>query len=148
MFKREVKLRPAYDKRDSDPSKNYGIHGVDLCMYLKGERGVVQFIVYTGWHLEHVQDELIERAYLTRDVLDLEMLVKPMPADLGFHSYTQLHNYNLYTPECSLLDGHECYYEGSSLAAYRIYDVLVEKGSDGVWSELEAYYEDVFNAKR
>jgi hypothetical protein len=34
MFERIVTMNPAYDKRNADPSKNYGIHGVDLRMVL------------------------------------------------------------------------------------------------------------------
>lgn len=33
---RIVEFTPAFDKRSSDPSKDYGIHGVDMRMVLKG----------------------------------------------------------------------------------------------------------------
>ena len=42
-MEREIKFLPAYDERNN-PKGNYGIHGVDLRMYLKGELGTVQFV--------------------------------------------------------------------------------------------------------
>ena len=142
-MERIVEFSPAYDKRDPNPNKNYGIHGVDLRMYLKGEKGVVQFVLYTNWHLPHVQDELIKRA-VGKDELHIEMISKPMPADLGYHSYKPRYEDQYKTDNCELLDGHECYYDGSSLNAYEIYDVLLKEGSEGVWRELEEYYNQLF----
>lgn len=51
-----------------------------------------------------------------------------------------------FTP-CEYLDGKPCYYDGSSLNADRIYRVLLNKGSNGVWRELEDYYNEIFERK-
>jgi hypothetical protein len=59
VLERITEFAPAFDKRDPDPKKNYGIHGVDLRMVLKGEEGAVQFVLFTGWMLPHVAKELI-----------------------------------------------------------------------------------------
>ena len=40
-MERIIKFHQAYDKRHPNPSKNYGIHGVDLVFVLKGELGAV-----------------------------------------------------------------------------------------------------------
>src|SRR5690554_1678397 len=56
-----VTFEPAWDKRDPNPAKNYGVHGVELRMVLKGEKGAVQFVLYTGWQLPHVTKENDER---------------------------------------------------------------------------------------
>jgi len=37
-----------------------------------------------------------------------------------------------------------CQYDGSSLNAERIYNVLLEEGDLGVWRELETYYNRLF----
>ena len=58
-----VEFTPAYDKRDPNPSKNYGIHGVNMKLLVIGEKGVVQFVVCTNWHLPHVQRELEEKPH-------------------------------------------------------------------------------------
>ena len=39
MVERITKIYPAWDRRDPNPSKNYGIHGAELRMVLKGELG-------------------------------------------------------------------------------------------------------------
>ena len=48
------------------------------------------------------------------------------------------------TEKCPYLNNKHCYYDGSGIAAERIYDVLLREGSDGVWKELEFYYESTF----
>jgi hypothetical protein len=143
-----VEFSPAFDKRDPKPSKNYGIHGVDLRMILKGEKGVVQFVVYTNWHLPHVQEELNRKATLKQDERYIEAILNPMPADLGYHSPTPIYEgQSVCSDSCGYLDGKPCYYDGSGLNAERIYEVLLKEGSDGVWRELEEYYKDVFESE-
>ena len=81
-FTKEIKFEAAYDKRDVDPKKNYGIHGVDLTFILKNEQGAVVFKLFTGWHLPHVQKELENKD---------RILSKPMPADLIKYSKVVQH---------------------------------------------------------
>lgn len=132
-LERRVVFQPAFDKRDPNPSKNYGIHGVDMRMYVIGPRGAVQFVLYTDWHLPHVDEEL--RAKGVR--------IQPMPADLGYHSpiptYKGQEDWG--RDDCDLI-GCRCYYDGSGLNAERIYEVLLREGSEGVWRELETYYNE------
>lgn len=137
-LRREVKFFPAFDKRNPSPSKNYGIHGVDLRMYVIGERGAVQFVLYTQWMLPHVRAELDAKPGRDR------WLYHPMPADLGYHSPIPTYEGQEYygRDDCHLLSGHRCYYDGSGLNAERIFDVLLREGSDGVWRELETYYDE------
>jgi hypothetical protein len=141
-MERITKFIPAYDERNN-PKGNYGIHGVDLRMYLKGELGTVQFVVYTNWYLPHVQEELIHRN--ANDELSIRCMFTPQPADVGYHSPKPMYEgQEPMTDSCECLDGKPCYYDGSGLYAEEIYKVLVEKGSDGVWKDLENYYVDVF----
>lgn len=145
-MEREIKFLPAYDKRN-DPKGNYGIHGVDLRMYLKGELGTVQFVVYTNWHLPHVQEELLNRN--TNDRLGIKCTFTPMPADIGYHSPKPMwEGQEPMSNSCECLGGIPCYYDGSGLYAEKIYEVLVEKGSEEVWKKLEEYYIDVFGELR
>ena len=135
---------PAYDKTDPDPKKNYGVHGVNIRFVLKGEEGATQFLLYTNWHLPHIQKEQLSKyvgdAYLT------ELLFLPTPADLGYHSRKPLHEWHdePTSEKCEYLDGAPCYYDGSSLNADRVFDILVEKGDQGVWDELQNYYDATF----
>lgn len=137
-FDRIVTFRPAFDRRDPDPSKNYGIHGVELRMVLRGERGATQFLLYTNWHLPHVTEEL----WRDRPLDVLRHVVSPMPADLGHHWPTPTNEYEAeHGPrDCDILPGGKCFYDGSGLAAERVYERLLREGDAGVWAELEGYY--------
>lgn len=142
-MERETKFSPAWDKRDPNPSKNHGIHGVDLRMYLKGELGTVQFVLYTNWHLPHVKEELLNMNLNNK--FGIKCSFTPMPVDVGYHSPKPIYeDQESMTDNCECLDGKPCYYDGSSLHAEEMYKVLVEEGSDEVWKKLEEYYIGVF----
>ena len=141
-FKKEIGFRPAFDKRDPDPKKNYGIHGVELYFYLIGKLGAIQFVIYTGWHLRHVQNELDSKP-VDREFPHL--LCKPMPADIGYHSPKPMfEEQEPMSKKCHLLNG-TCYYDGSGLQVEDVFTILLEKGSDGVWEEMERRYKETFN---
>lgn len=143
MSKREIFFRPAFDRRSDDPKKNYGVHGVEIAFFLTGAEGVVQFIVYTNWQLPHVQSATDARPLNDHPY----MFHKPMAADLGYHSRVPRHEgQTMLRDDCDLLGG-PCYYDGSSLNAKPVFDVLLEKGSDGVWESLEGFYVEVFGVK-
>jgi hypothetical protein len=148
-MERITKFIPAFDKRNPDPNKNYGIHGVELVMVLKGELGAVQFVLYTNWNLPHVTEELIEKRLQkalppsTLSIYDFTLFT-PQPADLGYHSLIPKYEEQVKRDNCPYLDGKPCYYNGSGLNAQRIYDILLYSGSDGVWKELEEFYEQTF----
>lgn len=128
-----TQINGAWDKRDKDPSKNYGIHGVEMRFVLKGPEGAVQFLLYTGWHLPEVTREIGQQ--------------KPMPADLGYHSPTPRHEGQEQMNDgkgCEYLDGKPCYYDGSGCNAYGMWEVLLKEGSEGVWKALECVYSDLF----
>ena len=136
---REITFTPAYDKRDADPSKNYGIHGVDMRCLLTGPLGVVQFVVFTGWMLEHIEKEMEARHH---DAVGFR-ITRPMPADLGYHSPKPMYDGNS-EMECDLLPGGKCYYDGSSLNAEKPFRLLKEQGSEALWTFLENYYRETF----
>jgi len=138
-FERIIKIRPAYDKRDPDPRKDYGIHGCDLVMVLKGDAGAVSFILFTKWYLPHVTNELAHRS--TNSPENIKCLFTPLPAGLDYHSpYPMYENQSLSTNECEYLDGKPCYCDGSFLAADEVFEILLREGSDGVWAYLKNCY--------
>ncbi len=142
-LKREIRFRPAWDKRNPDPKKNYGIHGVDIAFFLKGEKGAIQFVFYTNWQLPHVQKEndskpLNEFPY---------MFHKPMATDVGYHSPKPMYEgQTKMSGKCDIIGG-DCYYDGSSLYAETMFDILVEKGDEAVWQKLEEEYAERFDKK-
>ncbi len=140
-MKRIVTFDPAYDKRSKDPSKNYGIHGVNMRMVLKGNKGAVQFIVFTNWELPHVQREMDSKPLNNFPY----MFHKPMPADVGYHSPVPMYKgQGPSSKSCEYLDGKPCYYDGSGLHAEKVFDILLKGGSDAVWQYLEKYYNEQF----
>lgn len=134
-----LKIYPAYDKRNSNPNKNYGIHGVTMCFYVKGSKGAVQFMLYTNWHLPNVMDE-----FKHSSSEKLFLFLKPLPVDLGYHS-KKPHYKGQESSKCNFLKCGKCYYDGSALNAQKPFDILVSKGSDKLWKYLEDYYRDVFH---
>lgn len=145
---REIVVDPAFDRRDRDPSKDYGVHGCNMRFHVKGEKGVVQFVIYTNWHLPHIHKSIVSRCqggksgYKGYEYCRLA----PLPADIGYHSPTPIYEgQEICQESCSLLGGKPCYYDGSSLNAEEYFNVLVSKGSDALWEKLENYYHRVFN---
>lgn len=137
-LERSVEVGAAYDKRNPDPSKNYGIHGVSLRFLLRGPNGVVQFVIYTNWQLPHVRREFDAKASNHN-----HFLCHPQPADIGYHSYVPTYEgQTSMGSSCEYLGGVECFYDGSTLYADDVFKIMVEKGGEAMWAELEAYYED------
>ena len=139
-LERIIEFHPAFDKRDPDPSKNYGIHGVECLFLLRGKKGAVHFRLFTNWHLPHVQKELDAESLSQFPY----MFHKPVPADLGYHSPKPIYKGQIAYKNCKWLNGKLCYYDGSSLGAERVYEILLTKGSEGVWKYLEGYYKGIF----
>ena len=145
-MERIIKFDPAYDKRDPNPHKNYGIHGVNLTFLLKGDNGAVQFVIYTNWYLPHVTQELVQKAISKPNIRSyIEACFLPLPADLGYHSPApHYEGQEIVAESCEYLGGKPCYYDGSGLAAEDIYKRMVAEGDGAVWEELEAYYKQMF----
>ncbi len=141
-MERIIELTPAYDKRNPDPSKNYGIQGVSMRMVLKGDKGAVQFLLFTNWMLPHIYKEWKGTKY---DDLTIECRYKPMAADLGYHSLSPIYEgQTTISDKCEYLDGKPCYYDGSGLNAEKVFDILVREGGEAVWKFLENYYNEIF----
>lgn len=133
-FKREVVLQPAFDKRDPDPKKNYGIHGCDMFFYLIKEGKAIQFLVMTGFHLPHVRDELREKRSSSCS----------FGADVGYHSpYPLYEGQEPMSKSCEVIGG-TCYYDGSGIQGGDMFNLLCEKGSEAVWKKMEKVWESTF----
>ena len=139
-----VEITPAYDRRNINPDENYGIHGCNLKLILKGDKGAVHFIIYTNWHLPHVQNELLSKVNSSEKHL-IEATFLPMPADVGYHSpIPRYEGQSIISDSCEYLDGKPCYYDGSGLRAYEWFEILVEQGLDAIWKLLKDEYTRLF----
>ena len=135
-MERLVFFEPGFDRRSSDPKKNYGITGMKIRFVLRGEQGAVQFLVGTSWYPEHVQRE-------RHGKVDRYFDVQPLAWDLGFHSIAPRGNGES-SFDCDVLPTGKCYYDGSTLNAEPIRDRFLVEGDDAVWEELEVYYQETF----
>lgn len=133
-FERIVTMRPAFHKVHDEPSKNYGVGGVRMCMVLRGPLGATQFMLLTGWYLPKTIDWWKSRG--------LSFDREPTPADRGYHwSIPQYDGQD--SRDCDLLPGGKCYYDGSGLNADDTYQFLLEGGDEAVWKDLQNYYEEI-----
>jgi len=138
---RITELVGAFDKRHPNPSKNYGIHGMDARFVLKGARGAVQFVAFLGIQLPHVREEL-RRKHSATDKYDS---FAPMGADVGYHAPAPCYEGQSLTHDsCPYLDGKPCYYDGSGLRADEFMPEFIAGGSDAVWAMLEQEYQKRF----
>ena len=140
----KLEFIPAFDKRDPDPTKNYGIHGMEMVWtYGEPQTGIVVFRLFTNWHLPHVASELGKKEpELVGD--EWYWMLRPMPADLGFHwTSPRYAGQESLTHACEFLGGRKCYYDGSSLNAMSVFNDLVSKGGRAVEEYLEEYYNDL-----
>lgn len=153
-LERIVNIMQAYDGRpqcaeaypewrtpEMKPGANYGIVDCQLRMILKGPLGAVQFVVSTGWYPPHVYyDEQLRWGVVT---------TRPLGVDVGYHSPVPRYEGQeaMAGPgECPYVpEGKPCYYDGSGLLADEwVHDILLRKGSDGIWEALEAEYRRLF----
>jgi len=152
VFEKIVEFIPAYDKTNPDPSKNYGIGSVNIRFVFKGDKGAVQFVIGTNWHLPHIQRQFFDKPFPY-------FQLQPMAYDLGYHSDKPIRDYQSDVPrkdengedefttpsrECPYTKSGRCFYDGSTLNAEPIVEVLLSEGHEGVWRELEKYYKDIF----
>lgn len=133
-FERIITMRPAFHRVHTDPNKNYGVHGVELRMVLKGPKGATQFLLFTGWYLPETLSWWKSRK--------INQGCEPTPADKGYH-WSEPRYEGQESCECDLLPTGKCYYDGSGLNAEDLYQTLLKDGSDGVWRELETYYNEL-----
>lgn len=137
-LERKLSVNPAFDKRDPNPKKDYGIHSCELVFELKGKEGTIIWRVFTGWHLPHIRKKYFEE----QDIKGFEILTRPMGAWLDFHSRKKLEGCsNFVTDKCIWLDGKKCYiWNFSTLYSEELFGVLQTKGSDEIWKILEEQY--------
>jgi len=124
-----IDFQCAWDKDTCKPKAfgSHGVNGTTITFVVNGEKGAVQFSIFTGW--------IPGRSY--RDS------ATPMPADLGYHSIEPQWE-GQSSMDCSLVEGGKCFYDGSSLNAENAWDTLVNAGETDLWHFLDEYYNDVF----
>lgn len=134
-FEQIVWVSPAFNKRDPDPKKDYGISACRITFILKGPKGAVQFMVGTDWYLPDDQRENRYRQYNYNARFDN---IQPSGWDVGYHSPKPMYNKQTPMANCTLMD--PCYYDGSSLLADEWVPHFIEGGTNWLWPKLEEQY--------
>ena len=131
-------LRAPFDKRNSIPSKDYGIHGMELRMVVRRSNNCTQFVAYLPVYLPHVTKELWGKPYSEYNPFE------GMGADVGYHASSPQYEDQTPMDYCDLLKGGRCYYDGSGLRADEWYKIFLEKGLNEIWKMLETDWEERF----
>jgi hypothetical protein len=123
-FTRDVKFKAAWDKR----AEGHGVHGVQIVFTLGGAYGAVVLNVWTPWYLPLSQGHHAAT----------EVTVPP----LQLHSRKpQQHPWKAHEG-CSVL-GRLCFRRLVSFSRTgKLWDKLIEEGSDGLWAEMARIYEE------
>lgn len=144
-YERIVDVKSAFDRRPKKPGDpDYGIGAVTIFFVLKGDAGVVQFVIGTDWYLEAIQAEIDAktRAWDSANP-PRRHNVRPNGWDVGYHSPKPMYEgQRIITEKCPYLNYSSCYYDGSGLRADEwVRTILLPQGSDGIWKALESEYE-------
>lgn len=141
-FERITRVALPFDQRNADDNKNYGIHGLDIWFILKGKKGAVQFAVNFPVYLPHVDREYIHR------FPDWNTKKEIRGFDVGYHSFWPHYEGQKSMGSCEVLDGANCYYDGSSLASDRwvenIFSIRGKRPDETMWEMLTQEYKERF----
>jgi hypothetical protein len=137
MLTRELKITGAYSLR-----AKYGQHGMDLCFYVKGEKGGISIRCFTSWCVpENAENNFI--IYRQYPFGYKTYLMAPQIIDVSYHAKTPQYEGQTSTKHCNITDG-DCYCDGSSLWGEEWLTGFIHGGSDWLFQKMEDYYNNVF----
>lgn len=134
---RQVKFRPSR-----------GTEAMTLLFLLYGPKGVVQFLVNTGWHSREATDRIVEESRTNPEALTvLRVLLSPLALDLGYHSPIPMYeDHEAVSDDCEFLNRKPCYYDGSGYSAMLMLQEMIDKGDvEAMWKRMEEYYRNVLD---
>lgn len=136
QFRRVTEWTPAYNKI----AEGYGRHGMDLRFVLVGEKGAIQFLLFTQWLTSEDRYDNEHGGLRCPDGRRRKDESQPSPADLGYHAKApQYEDQQPMERECEYTGG-ACYYDGSGLNAEDVFDVFTDEGEEAMWKLLEGVY--------
>jgi len=134
-FEKITRVILPFDMRHKNPSKNYGIHGLDIWFILKGSLGAVQYAVTFPVYLPSI------------DTSSFGYTPEISGFDVGYHSPNPMYE-GQPKLDCELLEEGKCYYDGSSLRAEdwtkEIFETIGKPPEEVIWKKLEEEYNSIF----
>jgi hypothetical protein len=104
---------------------------------VKGPVGAVEFAIWTRWPTI----PSYFAGYNSMFAFDYNLQVnRPIPVGRESHWDVPCVDEEKGWHECSLTNSGFCYHDGSSLAGDNLWNILMKKGTDGVYEHLEDYY--------
>jgi hypothetical protein len=130
---RWLDMTPAFDKRDPDPKKNYGIHGAEL--HFGVSRGEVTVVLrwMTPFHLPEV------RAYLNNHYLGRDRLFDGL-GGIDYHASVPLYE-GAYKQQNCMYTGGDCYGDRTATGAGELFDKAVADPEE-IWKTLDSWLVD------
>lgn len=117
---------PAYDLRPDFPNEpNYGIHGVELIVAIRGPEGVLQLRWMTNWFLKQNRKSKLEFDGL---------------GDISTHQVQPLSEYDYTHENCEFVCG-TCYSQSGALVAGEAWEEMVRGGSPALYKFLNNLYD-------
>jgi hypothetical protein len=143
-FEKIINIKPPYDKRSSEPGKNYGIGSMQIWFILKKGEKAVQVSISTNSYLQSTIKEY-RTTHPTSMVDDFGDYEGYNCWDVGYHSNTPMYKGQT-DMDCGLLKNKKCYYDGSGLRGKddRVAENFLKYGTDWVWKYLEDEWNIVF----
>lgn len=146
QYERRFFTRPAFDRRDPDPRKDYGIAGLQIGMVLIGPTASVSFVILTNWYLPHVRLERNPGEKFAEFRIGVSD-TPAMGADVSVHRDVHrdepedwMKESDFISPQpCDWRPGGKCWSDGSALAAGDFIEVLIAEGIEAVWKKMETW---------
>lgn len=155
-MRREILFKPAWDRTDPDPKKDYGVSPLTILFHVVGAKGVVEFELSTNWYQEHVMVRRLEALkhdiYRREKDFLLRTWIDPYPMDVCYFAFERVCEDDIYFEDGVLnLSEIRPYYYGylftdknNNRATDFAYRKLVDEGDESLWQYLEEYYVEVF----
>jgi len=119
---KSIQFNPAYDNGPDDYNGNV------VRFILLGDLGCIHFVLFTNWHLDHVDRRNGGVSF-------------PKPVEVGYFSlFKPLFEGQPKDAVCKYLNYAKCYYDGVTSEADEAFDLLKTQGDEAVWRFLEIKY--------
>ena len=145
-FEKIVNFSVPFDKRHTEPSKNYGIGSMQIWFILKKGEKAVQVLISTNSYLHST----IQEYKRTHPNFPMEDDYEGFSChDIGYHSNKPMYECQK-AMKCNLLKKGKCYYDGSSLRGRddKIAENFIKNGQDWVWKYLEDEWNRMFGDEK
>lgn len=145
-LRHEIRVeRPAFEKRHDDPHRDYGIGCVLMSFSSIGEHGAASLTVFTGWYLPHVAERLRRETQHEFYAHDPKRWARC--ALEGHGGVVEIHSdhplresYDVEDTDDCRFTGGKCWGDTGYSAGDTLFDVLVERGQDALFAELDEWY--------